>query len=155
MSSIRSVNFGGKVCIQSIDHFPVIFHISRVRQGKKIILNIGPVRWSSNARLLCLLFAFSSFRIKPLLSANSSNVVRHCFHRKPSVFWSPWQSNVLIWFRSLSSMFLTNFLFRWLLGVLFYPRHQCCDQSSWQITKDYNEFNLERWLYSAYTTRGP
>ena len=89
----------------------------------------GPARWSINERLLCLLFALSSFRIKLLSSANSSNAVSQRFHRKPSVFWSPWQSNVLTWLLSLSSMFLANFLSRWLLGVFFYPRRQCCDRS--------------------------
>ena len=86
----------------------------------------GPARWSINERLL---FALSSFRIKLLSSANSSNAVSQRFHRKPSVFWSPWQSNVLTWLLSLSSMFLANFLSRWLLGVFFYPRRQCCDRS--------------------------
>ena len=39
--SIRSVDFGSELCVQCIDHFPIIFHISRVRQGKENILNIG------------------------------------------------------------------------------------------------------------------
>ena len=101
---------------------PLIFFLS-------LAWTSGPATWSINERLLCLLFALSSFRIKLLPSANSSNAVSQRFHRKPSVFWSPWQSNVLSWLRSLSSMFLANFSSRWLLGVFFYPRRQCCDRS--------------------------
>ena len=30
----------------------------------------------------------------------------------------------------------------------------CCDRSGRQIMEDYNGFDLGRWLYFAYTTRG-
>ena len=33
-------------------------------------------------------------------------------------------------------------------------RCTCCDRSGRQIMEDYNGFNLGRWLYFAYTTRG-
>ena len=51
----------------------------------------GPARWSIDAHLLYLLFALSSFRIKPLPSTNSSNAVSHRWqtnNKMTIILWS-------------------------------------------------------------------
>ena len=145
MSSIRSVDFGSEVCVQCIDRFPVIFHISRVRQGKESILNIGSrepealMHVSSACCSRCLHLELSLCRLQIVRTLSTTAPIAN-----QACFGPQWQSNVLIWFRSLSSMFLANFSSRGLLGVLFYPRRQCCGRSSRQITKDYNGLELKR-----------